>query len=278
MAITAAHVVTLTDHLATEYVRLRGVTGQAYGMGTSGDTERAFDKASDFESAVLAMSGDVAQYLVGAAATAKKLCDINDRGFFYAAGRLASLKLACAQAGLANVTSIDLFARYYNTGDGAPWNCLFSPYFRLAYYAVLKAYPTNTNVFFQCKQGEVFEGTTFTNALRKGAVTGAGAETETAGFDIDADSYAGGIGKITMSGITGSGTLTIAGTWRKPDGTTETGDGTANVTGDGTFTLTPPTADSLLLACSALTTPAGISAGTYYVETYAPAGRTHPLV
>jgi hypothetical protein len=119
---------------------------------------------------------------------------------------------------------------------------------------------------------EVLQGTDYPNALRK-LVVGTG---QTAGYTIDAMMYAGGFAHLKWSGVTGSGTATVTGIWRKPDGTTATGNGTANVSGaSGAASITPPFTDALILSCSNISV-SGVTAGTLYVEAHRPFGRSNP--
>lgn len=181
--------------------------------------------------------------------------------------------------GGANFSSLDTWLTYLNITSGTweglmdqRWNDLY-PIYRNG------TAPTVTNVY-----REVLQGTSdaarhlFTNGLRKGVVTGSGAELETAGQDIDSATYAGGIPAIIISGITGTGTITVTGTFRKrSDSQVESGvTATFAVTGNGTFYRSGGTAsaDALILTATSLTTPAGISAGTYYVEAHRPALRS----
>jgi hypothetical protein len=181
---------------------------------------------------------------------------------------LSALSNLCGRSGLSGVSDLNTYATYYNLQDATKWQCLFNPVFR-SVYALWRggAYPSAYNVYF-----EVLQGSQYPNGLRK-LVVGTG---QTAGYTIDDTMYAGGYAYVTWSGVSGSGTATVTGTWRKTDGTTATGNGTANISGaSGSATITPPFSNALILSCSNISV-GGITAGTLYVEARSPSGRTNP--
>ena len=181
---------------------------------------------------------------------------------------LSALSNLCGRSGLSGVSDLNTYATYYNLQHSIKWQCLFNPVFR-SVYALWRGgtYPSAHNVYF-----EVLQGTAYPNALRK-LVVGTG---QTAGYTIDETMYAGGFPYLKWSGVSGSGTATVSGTWRKTDGTTATGNGTANVSGaSGSASITPPFSDALILSCSNISV-SGITAGTLYVEARVPSGRTNP--
>jgi hypothetical protein len=179
----------------------------------------------------------------------------------------SALAALCTASGITGVSSMDTFCTYYNVGAGGPWAALLSPDYRTLYGIFNNdTYPTAYNVYF-----EVLQGATYANGLRSLAVGGA----QTAGQDIDSAKYAGGFGQIKWAGATGSGTVTVTGTWRKTDGTLRTAAaGTAALSGaTGTAVLTPPAANELLVLVTGIAVDAGITAGTIYAEAARPAGR-----
>lgn len=185
---------------------------------------------------------------------------------------LGGLDAVAKKAAISGVITLENFASYYNYGAGGPWNCLYPPDFRDLFYAAKGKYPIAQNVYF-----EVLQGGTYSNGLRKLIVGGA----QTAGQDIDSTAYAGGVGQVKVSGYTDDNTgvgdtVTVAGTWRKPDGTLTTGNGTATVNNSGTFVLTPPASNYLLVKVSSISAGAHITAGTIYAEAKRPSGRTNP--
>jgi len=258
--LSAANMITLCDKLTAEWLAAKA------GLNT------AYSKAQDNETTIAGLDADVRAALTAGFTSHRVAIDPFAALFRTMAAPLTLLKAEAARTGLSGVNSINSFLTYYNIGAGKPWNCLMAPDFRDLHYAATKAYPSPYNVYF-----EVLQGGTYTNALRKSVVTGAGADTETAGFSIDDTKYAGGVAKLNVSGLTGTGTITFAGLWRKEDGTTATGNGSQSVTGNGLVTVgTLPFTNALLLTCTSVTIPAGISAGTVYVEAHRPTGRTNP--
>jgi hypothetical protein len=181
---------------------------------------------------------------------------------------LSALSNLCGRSGLSGVSDLNTYATYYNLQDTTKWQCLFNPVFR-SVYSLWRGgtYPSAYNVYF-----EVLQGSQYPNALRK-LVVGTG---QTAGYSIDDTMYAGGFAYLTWSGVSGSGTVTVTGTWRKPDGTTASGNGTVSVSGaSGSASITPPFTNALILSCSNIAV-SGITAGTLYVEARRPSGRTNP--
>lgn len=273
-AITAANVVALTDKLTAHYLRALG-TG-ANGLGTVGDTTRAYDAADDLVALVLALAD--ADQVLSLLSDTKDLRTETDALVVIPKldkRLLTAFDTECKRSGvvLAQTSILDLnsFASYYNLS--APWSCLFAPDFLPIYAAAKGANPTAYNTYL-----EVLQGATYANGLRKWVVSGAGTGTPTAGYEIVSTVYAGGFGQVIASGITGSGVVTVTGTWRKTDGTVITGDGTVTVTGNNTFVLVPPFTNALLLTVTSLTAANGITAGTLYAEAKRPAGRTNPPV
>ncbi len=182
---------------------------------------------------------------------------------------LSALSNLCAQSGFSGVTDLNSYATYYNLSTDPKWQCLFAPDFRDLYGLWRNGnYPSAHNVYF-----EVLQSGQYQNALRK-LVIGSG---QTAGYTIDDTKYAGGYARLKWSGVSGSGTVQVTGLWRKTDGTTATGTGTASVSGaSGTASVTPPYTGALILSCTNLAADAGITAGTFYAEAARPSGRSNP--
>lgn len=274
-AILAATLVTIGDLLTAARLKAIGTDGSGYGLGVSGASSRAWKRADDIIEAIKDTDdNDQIASLINAAIQLRNKLDANQvlgtlmSEFF---GALNTEGVRSAGVGsLAGVNSFDTLLSYYNTGSGGPWNALMPPDFRDTYYngSNPHVYPTAWNVYF-----EIVQGGTYTNGLRK-LVVGTG---QTAGDAIDSTKYAGGFGQIKWSGASGSGVVTVTGLWRKTDGTTEEGAGTANLSGgSGTAVLTPPFANALLISVSALSAVVGVSAGTIYAEATKPSGRTNP--
>jgi hypothetical protein len=261
---------TVMDHLVSSYLRFLGTSGSGYGVGTT--AYGAYDKINDARTAVSALSDADVQGDV--------IPTLNYMLDSFTAAELYATRTRQLVGGLNNhvrargtslsLTSLDAYLTYYNVTHATKWQALMDPNLRDMWVA---AYPSsiidNANVFF-----EIIQGSTYTNALRKSVVTGAGSDTETAGTEVDSTKYAGGFPYVLVSGLTGTGTVTVTGTAFNPaTGTTSAGvTWTASVTSSTSFALAPGTAptDSLIVACSAVTIPAGISAGTIYVEARRP--------
>lgn len=277
-AVSAATILALTDKYAAYWNCFLGTDGSGLGLGTAGGTARAKSKVSGsggLESIILGTNDIVQINFVGAnLALLDNQTDAVNAISSYLTQPFADLDKLCRAAGLTGVTDLNSFLTYYNTGSGGPWACLVAPDFRVVYDAVKKSNLAVQNAYYEVLNGASFDGNTFTNALRKLVVSGA---VQTAGFSIDSTQYAGGFGQVTTSGFTGSSdTVSVAGTWRKVDGTTATGNATATVAGNGTVVLTPPFTNALLLSVSSISVGAGITGGTIYAEAKRPAGRTNP--
>lgn len=261
-AIEAQSVVQITDKITAWYVAVRS----SLGNGTSGVSAKAQ------ELQYLTLSLDDYQQEIALLQPSESV-RVASRADVFAPGvmsvYLSALSNLCAQAGLSGVNDLDSYATYYNLTTATKWQCLFAPDFRELYGLWRNGnYPSAHNVYF-----EVVQGATYPNALRK-IVIGSG---QTAGYGIDDSMYAGGFARLKWSGVSGSGTVQVTGLWRKPDGTTTTGTGSASVSGaSGTATITPPVSNALILTCTAISPAAGITAGTIYVEATTPSGRVNP--
>jgi hypothetical protein len=260
-AILPSQVVAYTDNLSAWYLQVQS----GLGNGSSGASAKAQDMMD------ILLNCNNYDELDALLRPTKSLLDASIFSNFVSGTVpvfLSALSNLCGRSGLSGVSDLNSFATYYNLQHTTKWQCLFNPVFR-AVYALWRGgtYPSAHNVYF-----EVLQGTDYPNALRK-LVVGTG---QTAGYTIDDTMYAGGFAYVTWSGVSGSGTVTVTGTWRKTDGTTATGNGTANVSGaSGSATITPPFSNALILSCSNISV-SGITAGTLYVEARRPSGRTNP--
>jgi hypothetical protein len=269
MALTASQLTTLTDYDGQTYVKALGNASSDIGLGDSSqaigsDWGVSKNVRNQIASALAFQSVDFLSYISALNSTATRIDAAS-----YVAGVLQpeynALVSLCASSGISGVSSLDTYCSYYNTGAGGPWSALLSPDFRTLYGILnVGSYPSPWNVYF-----EVLQGTTYTNGLRKLVVGG----SQTAGQDIDPNKYAGGFGQVKWTGVTGSGSASVTGTWRKTDGSTQTGDGAAAIAGaSGTAVLTPPFPNALLLSVTNISVT-GLSAGTIYVEAKRPTGR-----
>ncbi len=280
MSIALANVNLFLDHICRGYARALG--GSSYGIGESGDTDRAQGAAADLETAVMATADS--SILVGTATVPGILADVSAWKTSMSAKKVSvprsvlnRIEKQVRALNLTGVNSLDQFLTYYNYGSGGTNTGLQSQYFRILFYQWKNAYPTARNLYFELLQGASFGGTTFTNGLRK-LLVGTG---ETAGDSISTD-YAGGVPYLKVSGFAGtSGTVTVTGTQYDPATGTRTAGKTwtATVTGNGNFALasgggTSASANALLCAVSGISAAGSITAPTLiYAETWKPSGR-----
>lgn len=277
MAISATNVNLFLDHISRVYARLLGVSGaSSYGMGDVGDTDRAVGSAVDLVAAVLA-TGDV-DVVNGILQKATRYEDsLSAVAKATPSGLLIGVENLIRELAISGVSTLDQFLTYYNYGAGGTNAALQSPYFRAIHYRWKLTYPTARNLYFEILQGGSFDGTTFTNALRK-LVVGTG---ETPGDSISTD-YAGGVPYVNCTVFNGaSDTVTVTGTEYNPATGTRTANKTwtATVAGVGRVALasggaTPASANALIVASSAVAAGANITAGsTIFVEASKPSGR-----
>lgn len=280
MPITADDFELFADRLCQAYERMRG--GSSYGVGVVGDTDKAYGALDDLLGDISTTADpDIIGGLYSTAKVARDSTYAERLALRQMQGILERLDGLVRAANIANsITNIETFLDYYNTGAGGNWNCLMpGPQWRELYYQWKRAYPAIDNLYFEIKQGGTFRGTTYTNALGKFVATGAGTGTFTNGAAVDTAKYAGGVGNLKVSGLAGSGNVTITGTGWNP----ATGAITASVTwivavsGDGNVAIVPgggtAPANCLINDVTNIATPAGITAGTFYVEALKPTGR-----
>jgi hypothetical protein len=177
-------------------------------------------------------------------------------------------------------SSIEAYLEYLNVGAGGDWNGLQpGPQWRELHYQWKRAYPAISNLYFEIVEGGVFRGTTYTNALAKFVVSGAGAGTLTDGAAVDTTKYAGGLPFINASSLTGSGNVTITGTGWDPatDAITASVTWITALSGTGLTAIVPGAgtapADCLINNVTNISIAAGITAGTFYIEAHKPSGR-----
>lgn len=259
------------DYMARVYVGTLG-TG-TYGVGEPGDSNYAAGAADDLVTAILGMDSDVVLKVhtkavrQAAALSAVRVGTWSDV--------LNSLNDLCRASGLTGVTNLNTYLTYYNTGSGGPNNGLQHQAWREMHYRWKGSYPTATNLYFECKRNGYWAGTTFTNALFKYDVTGAGTGTPTSGYSITTN-YAGGKPYLNVTGFAGaSATVTVTGTQDLAGVRTTGKTWTASVSGDGTVALTAGTAhaDALIAAVSSVSVGAAMTNGDIYVEAWKPSGR-----
>ena len=269
--INVSQVVGMVDKVTAWYVTVRGSATSGEGMGTAGSSYGGNDKATELEALGIATADyDIISILGPSFRGLRDNSDIDALAAAYLSSCLSAMNVACAAAGTANswtgVSDLDTFAGYHNLTTATKWQCLFPPDFYGAYSAAVGRAPTNYNVYYE--------------VLQSGGGNGLGKLIIGTGFSspgsIDNTLYAGGFGQVTATGVTGSDTVTVAGTWRKTDGSTATGNGTAAVSSSTTVVLTPPFTAALLLAVTNITAGAGLTAGTFYAEAKRPSARDNP--
>jgi hypothetical protein len=278
--ITPAQVVSISDKLVAMSTAAMGTNASGFGIGDTTDTSRAYFKMTDpttgLESIRRALvDPDIEQYFIATMSSLKsKQPSLYNRSL---TPLMVSLKQSCVATMLNlaqnSATSIDLFAKYYNIGAGGAWTCLFAPGWYQLHYDTVGSYPSPYNTYF-----EVVQGSTYTNGMYKvtcNSTTGGSSPTD--GFAIDSTKYAGCFPYIRTSSVTGSGLVTVAGTWRKTDGTTASGNGTITLSSNpanNAYALTSlPFTNALLLDVTGITLVSGLTGGTIYVESKAPSGR-----
>lgn len=265
----------IMDRVISAYIRALGNSTALYGIGASGDTYGTQSHLTAISAKILETDdADVISHLLASAQsqktafTAVNVAAAKLRAFVFALNRHFRLQ------GDSNYSNLETFLRQYNTEESSKWQVLQDYRWRDLYYAISSgSYPAIYNCYF-----EVLQGSTYANALRKYVGTGAGTGTQTAGQTIDSTKYCGGVPKLTVASLTGTGTVTVTGTAYDP-ATRTTSAGvtwTTSVTANGNYYLTPGTApaNSLIVGCSNISAAAGISAGTLYVEAERPPLRT----
>jgi len=266
--IEAADLNTILDACVLYAKRAIGTEAEDLGIGEAGGSWGAAGAAQDVQDAVLAMTD--LEPVSAVAASVLQLIE-SASGIKVAAGHLgpllSALQVHGTRFGLPNVTSLEGLLTYYNTVHATKWGALQAPLWRDLFQAWLGTSASPWNVYFEAVGGD---------GLRK-LIVGTG---ETAGDSIDGALYAGGFPKLAVSGLSGSGTVTVTGSALDP-ATRQVSVGrtwTASVTVDGTVALAPgggsaAAANSLILACTLIEAAGGISAGTIVVEAHRPTGR-----
>ena len=273
---------TLGDQLCKNYMALYGSTGYGIGNASGGvvkgmadirDIVNGLNDATFRDADLQALFSSIAVQEV-AKNTLKNVGATILTNWFNA------ISSACAQYGsynnISTVSDIQTFMQYFNYGSGGNNLSLQAPWWRDLYYAVRSAYPDPKCVYFECLEGGSFQGTTFTNGLAKYDKATA---TLTDGYTIVYTNYAGGLPYIKWSGGSGSGACTITVAGKNQDNLavnyTLTGtwaDSNFNATNTG-VALTPSIANSLITDVTSVTVT-GMTAGTFYIESHRPAGRS----
>lgn len=270
-AITAANIGTVLDKLCRAYSSLVGTSASDMGIGEAGASYGAYDALADVSALILGTADgeqilDTNATLINTLSkfTASKVAGV------YLGDPIKKLSYHVKKrSAIAAIVSLDTFLTYWNCTHATKWQCLAPSQWYDLYYAVYGARPSINNVYF-----EVLQGATYANGLRKLVVA---TTTQTPGATIDSAKYCGGFPQIVVSGISGSGVVTVTGTEYNPATKTATAGKTWTVTASAntTYALEEGTAaaDSLIVAVSNIAVAAGITAGTIYVEAARPSGR-----
>lgn len=279
MALTVTFFTTFADHIVRGYERLRG-DGSTYGMGLSTDTDKTYGALLNLESAVVATADtDVISKVLPVATAAKTATSATTKYLPIVRDTLNKLEQMVRALTVTTFSGIEAYLTYYNIGAGGYWTALMPPGWRELYFAWKRAYPANNNVYFEILQGGTFRGTTYTNALGKFVVSGAGAGAFTDGAAVTSANYCGGFGNLKVSGLAGTGNVTITGVGFDPVTGLVTSSKTwiTSVTANGDTSLAvgagSAPANCLLIDVTNITIAAGITAGTIYVEAKKPTSR-----
>ena len=194
----------------------------------------------------------------------------------------SNLQTLCTSAGLTGVTSLDLFASYYNTGGGGSWQALLPPDW-INLYSNLNggASPNAYNIYAPPDTGTPGRGT-----------YNLGTSTFVAGSALNTSKYAGWLeifgvctGNIT---VTGTGTITLSANGNTANGTINaptpytgtfsshqlTYSTASNISSGNVFSFTVP-ANDIITAITGVQI-SNMSGGTFYLfgmsPTAAPAG------
>lgn len=266
-----------TDGLAASMILALGDSGGGCGDNdvAAVDDTGARGRLGDLEVALLDLEdGDYVEAIKGLRDSIAKAGYQNYVQNAFDKG-MDALTTLCADAGISGVASINNFAKYWNTGQGAvdstPWGALVAPQFRTLIFLVDAVTLDAINTY----------ALPATLASRSIASSALGSLTDTAA--VDDTKYAGAAraqavisGLTFASGITTSG-LTVTGKARKKDGTIAEGrTWTGTITANGTITLMPTVAGDLLLDVTDIQFGAGMTAVTAQINAAAPAGRTYP--
>lgn len=283
--ITNAALNLFLDDMTRLHMRMIGTQASGYGLGQNGQDWGAIQVLNDLINPDLLAANDL-QPIVNIGTSVLNL-EAAFTPFGQTASTLSSVFVALqthlTAARLVGVSSVNSYLGYYNVGTGGTWLVQQHHAFKDLHDAWSpQACLDPWNSYFEVLQGvtDLYANQTFNNALGKFVVSGAGAGAFTAGYVVDATKYAGGTPQLNVSGLAGSGIVTVTGTAFDPMAKAATAGKTwtVNVNANGRVALvpgggSPAPANSLICADSNVTIAAGITAGTIYVEGARPAGR-----
>lgn len=285
----------IMDNVCLGYYKLVGTSGSGYGMGDS--SYGCYDKLDDAVTVLAAVDDLDPSVDFGRALLALRDSMVASTRFGERAkALLAQLDRHMSRFGSSNFSTTETFLKYNNTTTVTKWQTLQDRAWRTIYNAIKGGsnYPANYNLYFEVLQGTLDDAAhLYTNGLGKCLVTGAGTRTYTAAVvegslidggssvgSIDSTKYAGGVGNLKVSGLTGTGNVTVTGIGFDPSTRAVTTSKTwiTSVTANGDTTIvvgagTAP-ANCLLIMVTDISIAAGISAGTIYAEAKRPSGRS----
>lgn len=280
MSLSVANTNLFLDHFARIYERVRGYNTSVYGLGDTGDTERAMGVSADLLTAIAATAD--AAVINGLYAPITRLqtsLQTERRVAELLRNPLQQIEGLIRALGISGVTTLATYLAYYNTGAGGTWTALQNPAWRDLYHGWRGSYPSAIHCYFEILEAGTWRGTTYTNALGKFVVSGAGAGVFTNGAAVDSTKYAGGVGNLKISGLAGSGDVTITGVGFDPATGAVTTSKTwiTAITVDGNVTMVPGAgtapANCLIVDVTNMSVSAGITAGTIFLEGKKPTGR-----
>lgn len=284
--ITAAALDAVLDELTRFHLRAVGSQASGYGYGTKGGSWGCAGAVQNLKAVVLAIDDtSPVKALVGPVESLENYTYGDREAGNDLASIITALEGHISLYQIPNVRTLNDYLTYLNTGTGGTWLALQHNDFYALYSAIKSSYPSIWNLYF-----EVLQSATYTSALGKFIVSGAGVGTFTGApvagglvsgsggsAQIDTAKYAGSFPQLNVSGLAGSGLVTITGDAFDPaTKSVQTGKTwTANVSANGITALSAGTApaNSLIVHDTNIAIASGITAGTIYCEGARPAGR-----
>lgn len=285
----------LLDQAGSIYLRALGNSTAAFGIGQVGDTYGSAQEWTDLQTAWLALAAANFDLSVATGAAIGRMQTLVSAKQFVKGSIFPLIDALNGHCRVYQSTGVyenlNEYLGWLNTEDATKWQALQDYVFRDIFEACYpNVYPDPWNCYCEILQG-TFDQAAHLYALGLGRFVASGAGTGTftgatvqgliiTGPKIDETKYCGGTPKLKVSGLTGSGNVTVTGTAFDPDTRTAITGRTwiTSISGNGTTPMTigagtAPT-DSLITAVTNITIAAGISAGTFYVEAHRPSGRS----
>lgn len=264
------------DEVCRYYGCLLGTSASGLGMGVPNGGYGSEEAAQNLDDLLLAMTDtEPIAALVSQVRTLRTISDSAVTAANFVSPLLVALQAHIMAQQITNVVTLENYLAHLNVTQATKWQGLQSYRWKRLYEVFTGGTtPAPYNLYF-----EVLQGATYDKGLGRFVVSGAGAGTYTDGVAVDA-AYAGGFPKVNVSGLAGSGLVTVTGTAYDPatQATSGSKTWTATVSGNGLTALapggaTPAPTDSLIVGVDNITIAAGITAGTIYVEAHRPTGR-----